>query len=96
MVVVMGELVAPCPTPPPLASPGGGAWATPVTKSRGCKERNWGKKDFLCPVHFGGVWGSEKQWSLCPQPLRIWPWVWLGPRRQVLFEVTLSKLSLNL
>lgn len=51
------------------------------------------------PSAFGGVWGSEEQRSLCPQPPGIWlrsqPWVWLGSHRQVLFEVTLSKLSLN-
>lgn len=101
VVVVIGELVAPClprrPNSQSLLEEG--PELLPVAKSKGLHGAELGKERLLMPSAFGGVWGSEEQWSLCPQPPGIWPrsqaWVWLGSHRQVLFEVTLSKLSLN-
>lgn len=65
-----------------------------------CKERNWGKKDFLCPVPLGASGGRGNSGAFVPclresgrggaVPGSGW-----ALSRQVLFEVTLSKLSLN-
>lgn len=97
MVAVVGEPVAPCGlhSQPPLEE---GPGLLPAAKSRGLYRAELGKERLLMPSAFGGVRGSEEQWGLCPQPPGIWPrsrpWVWLGSHGQVLFEVTLSKLSL--
>ena len=64
-----------------------------------CKEQNWGKKDFSCPVPLEASGGRGNSGAFVPGHRESGPaaspgsgWA-LG--RQVLFEVTLSKLSLN-
>lgn len=100
MVAVEGDLPAPRP-PMPQPSPEGGARVTPSGKELGpVKSGTGGKKDFLCPVHLGASGGRGNSGAFVPS-LResgrggAVPGSGWALSRQVLFEVTLSKLSLN-
>ena len=63
------------------------------------KEQNWGKKDFSCPVPLGASGGRGNSGAFVPGHRESGPAASPGSGwalcRQVLFEVTLSKLSLS-